>query len=205
MSNQIWSRKEYSKQFFFFCSQKRNPNVPTLHFNYRFFEIEVAPNTFESWFGGGTDLTPYYLDEEVSNLFPDSMNRLDSVQFKRDLFSAWIRMLSIFTSRSKLLVTNMTSPTMANSRSGAMITLLYRIGESGVELVVFSLTTWTSPAPIKNSTLLSRVPTLSCLVMCRLLRRIWTRDMDTRKGMDLLVFVKVGSRLYLGLHVNFAK
>lgn len=42
----------------------RNPNVPTLHFNYRYFEIEVAPNKVESWFGGGTDLTPYYLDEE---------------------------------------------------------------------------------------------------------------------------------------------
>lgn len=42
----------------------RNPNVPTLHFNYRYFEIEVAPNKYESWFGGGTDLTPYYLDEE---------------------------------------------------------------------------------------------------------------------------------------------
>jgi len=42
----------------------RNPNVPTLHFNYRFFEIEVGENQYESWFGGGTDLTPYYLDEE---------------------------------------------------------------------------------------------------------------------------------------------
>lgn len=42
----------------------RNPNVPTLHFNYRFFEVEIGPNQYESWFGGGTDLTPYYLDEE---------------------------------------------------------------------------------------------------------------------------------------------
>lgn len=41
----------------------RNPYVPTLHFNYRFFEIEVGENKYESWFGGGTDLTPYYLDE----------------------------------------------------------------------------------------------------------------------------------------------
>lgn len=40
----------------------RNPNVPTVHFNYRFFEIEVGENKYESWFGGGTDLTPYYLD-----------------------------------------------------------------------------------------------------------------------------------------------
>jgi coproporphyrinogen III oxidase len=36
-----------------------------MHFNYRFFQIEVAPNQHEWWFGGGTDLTPYYLDEEV--------------------------------------------------------------------------------------------------------------------------------------------
>lgn len=38
--------------------------MPTLHFNYRFFQVEVGPNQYESWFGGGTDLTPYYLDEE---------------------------------------------------------------------------------------------------------------------------------------------
>ena len=40
--------------------------MPTVHFNYRFFEIEVAPNQYEWWFGGGTDLTPYYLDEDVT-------------------------------------------------------------------------------------------------------------------------------------------
>lgn len=42
----------------------RNPNVPTLHFNYRFFEVETSPGNTEWWFGGGTDLTPYYLDED---------------------------------------------------------------------------------------------------------------------------------------------
>lgn len=46
--------------------KKRNPNVPTLHFNYRFFEVETAPDKTEWWFGGGTDLTPYYLDEDVN-------------------------------------------------------------------------------------------------------------------------------------------
>lgn len=45
---------------------KRNPYVPTVHFNYRYFEVEVAPNQYEWWFGGGTDLTPYYLDEAVN-------------------------------------------------------------------------------------------------------------------------------------------
>lgn len=53
----------------------RNPNVPTIHFNYRYFEVEQQDPTksLDSsinkssnmwWFGGGTDLTPYLLDEE---------------------------------------------------------------------------------------------------------------------------------------------
>lgn len=36
----------------------RNPLVPTVHFNYRYFEIEDGSTT-QWWFGGGTDLTPY--------------------------------------------------------------------------------------------------------------------------------------------------
>ena len=43
----------------------RNPFVPTLHFNYRYFEVQDESGKKHSWFGGGTDLTPYYLDEEV--------------------------------------------------------------------------------------------------------------------------------------------
>lgn len=42
----------------------RNPFVPTLHFNYRYFEVLDETGKKHSWFGGGTDLTPYYLDEE---------------------------------------------------------------------------------------------------------------------------------------------
>jgi coproporphyrinogen III oxidase len=38
----------------------RNPHCPTMHFNYRYFE--TAGGVW--WFGGGTDLTPSYLDEE---------------------------------------------------------------------------------------------------------------------------------------------
>ena len=43
-----------------------NPLVPTLHFNYRYFEVNVGKENGEHlwWFGGGTDLTPYYLDED---------------------------------------------------------------------------------------------------------------------------------------------
>lgn len=40
----------------------RNPMIPTIHFNYRYFEIENPDGTAQWWFGGGTDLTPYYLD-----------------------------------------------------------------------------------------------------------------------------------------------
>ncbi len=41
-----------------------NPMVPTVHFNYRYFEVEVGEGKKQWWFGGGTDLTPYYLNEE---------------------------------------------------------------------------------------------------------------------------------------------
>jgi coproporphyrinogen III oxidase len=41
-----------------------NPFVPTVHFNYRYFELyDEEKNITDSWFGGGTDLTPYYLFE----------------------------------------------------------------------------------------------------------------------------------------------
>ena len=44
---------------------QRNPNVPTIHFNYRYFEVNEGGGKKQWWFGGGTDLTPYYLDEKV--------------------------------------------------------------------------------------------------------------------------------------------
>lgn len=42
-----------------------NPFVPTVHCNYRMFELyDKDHNVIDRWFGGGTDLTPYYLMEE---------------------------------------------------------------------------------------------------------------------------------------------
>jgi coproporphyrinogen III oxidase len=42
-----------------------NPKVPTVHANWRYFEVyDEQGKIAESWFGGGTDLTPYYLVEE---------------------------------------------------------------------------------------------------------------------------------------------
>jgi coproporphyrinogen III oxidase len=42
----------------------RNPLVPTVHANFRFLEHGSA-----AWFGGGTDLTPYYLFDEDARHF----------------------------------------------------------------------------------------------------------------------------------------
>ncbi|XP_041128415.1 oxygen-dependent coproporphyrinogen-III oxidase, mitochondrial-like [Polyodon spathula] len=44
----------------------KNPHIPTIHFNYRYFEIEEADGSKLWWFGGGTDLTPTYLNKEDS-------------------------------------------------------------------------------------------------------------------------------------------
>jgi coproporphyrinogen III oxidase len=42
-----------------------NPFVPTVHANFRYFELyDGNKNITDSWFGGGTDLTPYYLFDE---------------------------------------------------------------------------------------------------------------------------------------------
>lgn len=42
-----------------------NPFVPTIHCNYRMFELYEANGILiDRWFGGGADLTPYYLFEE---------------------------------------------------------------------------------------------------------------------------------------------
>ena len=42
-----------------------NPFVPTIHCNYRMFELyDEEDKLCDRWFGGGTDLTPYYLFEE---------------------------------------------------------------------------------------------------------------------------------------------
>ncbi|EUB55646.1 Coproporphyrinogen-III oxidase [Echinococcus granulosus] len=43
----------------------RNPHAPTMHFNYRYFEvIDVETGQSIWWFGGGCDLTPSFLYEE---------------------------------------------------------------------------------------------------------------------------------------------
>ncbi|NCO64317.1 MAG: oxygen-dependent coproporphyrinogen oxidase [Flavobacteriales bacterium] len=43
----------------------KSPMVPTVHANWRYFEMyDENGNVVDSWFGGGQDLTPYYLFED---------------------------------------------------------------------------------------------------------------------------------------------
>ena len=43
----------------------KNPFVPTVHANWRYFEMyDKQGNVVDCWFGGGQDLTPYYLFDD---------------------------------------------------------------------------------------------------------------------------------------------
>lgn len=48
----------------------KNPMVPTVHANWRYFEMyDQKGEIVDRWFGGGQDLTPYYLFEEDAQHF----------------------------------------------------------------------------------------------------------------------------------------
>ena len=48
----------------------KNPMAPTVHANWRYFEMyDDAGTIIDQWFGGGQDLTPYYLFEEDAKHF----------------------------------------------------------------------------------------------------------------------------------------
>jgi coproporphyrinogen III oxidase len=46
-----------------------NPMVPTVHMNLRYFKTDTGSESAAEWFGGGTDLTPYYLFEDDARHF----------------------------------------------------------------------------------------------------------------------------------------
>jgi coproporphyrinogen III oxidase len=79
-----------------------SPFVPTIHCNYRMFELYNANGDLtDRWFGGGTDLTPYYLfDEDAVHFhrtYKDVCDAFDAsfyTDFKRwcdDYFVNWHR------------------------------------------------------------------------------------------------------------------
>lgn len=65
----------------------KNPHCPTMHFNYRYFETDNGT----WWFGGGTDITPSYLDEEdmrhFHGTYKDVCDTFDAAWYPR--FKAW--------------------------------------------------------------------------------------------------------------------
>ncbi len=59
-----------SNNQFFACGisivlHPKNPFVPTVHANFRYFELyDGNKNVVDQWFAGGADMTPYYINEE---------------------------------------------------------------------------------------------------------------------------------------------
>lgn len=52
-----------------------NPFVPTTHANWRYFELyDANKNVIDRWFGGGADLTPYYLFDEDARHFHQTLH-----------------------------------------------------------------------------------------------------------------------------------
>ncbi len=56
----------------------QSPMIPTVHANFRCFEREDG----DRWFGGGVDLTPYYLFEDDARHFHDQLKRACDVHDK---------------------------------------------------------------------------------------------------------------------------
>ncbi len=59
-----------------------SPMVPTVHANYRMFELydEAGGERKDAWFGGGADLTPYYLfDEDAAHFHRTHKAACDAV------------------------------------------------------------------------------------------------------------------------------
>ena len=54
----------------------KNPMAPTVHANCRYFEMyDTNKNCIDQWFGGGLDLTPYYLFNEDSRHFHEQCKK----------------------------------------------------------------------------------------------------------------------------------
>ncbi|OAV42805.1 oxygen-dependent coproporphyrinogen oxidase [Lewinella sp. 4G2] len=65
----------------------RNPHVPIIHMNVRYFELDGG----RFWFGGGIDLTPHYVVPEQAAYFhqqlKDTCDRFDGAYYDR--FKTW--------------------------------------------------------------------------------------------------------------------
>lgn len=66
-----------------------NPYVPTVHANWRYFELYNHDETnIDSWFGGGSDLTPYYIFVEDGKHFHSTLKHAMD-PFGEDRYAAY--------------------------------------------------------------------------------------------------------------------
>lgn len=54
----------------------RSPRVPTVHANLRFIRRGSGAGQANGWFGGGTDLTPYYVVADDARLFHQTLSQI---------------------------------------------------------------------------------------------------------------------------------
>ncbi|MCC6245107.1 MAG: oxygen-dependent coproporphyrinogen oxidase [Gemmatimonadaceae bacterium] len=70
----------------------RSPKVPTVHLNVRYFELTDEDGQLtDSWYGGGTDLTPFYPYEDDARSFHHALRTIcerHNAQFYPD-FKKW--------------------------------------------------------------------------------------------------------------------
>jgi coproporphyrinogen III oxidase len=68
-----------------------NPHSPTVHLNYRYFELLDTNGVVAWWFGGGSDLTPAYVYEEdcvhFHKMLKDACDKHDASYYPR--FKKW--------------------------------------------------------------------------------------------------------------------
>ncbi|BAH38178.1 MAG TPA: oxygen-dependent coproporphyrinogen oxidase [Gemmatimonas aurantiaca] len=70
----------------------RSPMIPTVHLNVRYFELTDEQGTLtDSWFGGGTDLTPFYPHEDDAHTFHRGLGAMCDRHHATfyDHFKAW--------------------------------------------------------------------------------------------------------------------
>ena len=96
LPQQMKDKFEVESDDFFACGislvlHPLNPFVPTVHANFRYFEILEGDKVIDQWFGGGADLTPYYLFEEdvmhFHNTWKKACDRHDITYYPK--FKSW--------------------------------------------------------------------------------------------------------------------
>ena len=111
----------------------RNPYVPTVHFNYRYFEVKAEKDEKVTWwFGGGTDLTPTYLDEcdarHFHKVLKNACDLHDEQYYSR--FKKWCDNYFVNTHRNErrgvggIFFDDLDSPNQVRLIVGALLVLL---------------------------------------------------------------------------------